>query len=969
LILQKEKIYVPLTEGVETRTDERFIQGKVTLLENGVYRKKGRIDKRYGFTNYTTDIFGGGSLSAAKGIYSYKNELLCESNGVLYSYSSALAKWISKGTMIRTSVETQTVIRNNSGQRDLNFATISNIRVYAWRDDDGTGMRYSVQDTSTGAYFVYNALLDAATGQPKIITSGSTFYVVYQDGSTTIKYRTISTSTPSTLSSESDLVTDLSTTRGFFDVVAVGSDIFLCYVPTGLTIKTIKYNTSMVQQDSDTFTPADIDGFLSLKASTVSGTTNLHYAWYQTTGSQLHVRIIRASDLDQVLADTAFTNGTLPGVITGVQISTSSHNVQWFLSGTFSSTTNSNLLYKGVMGTSGIVTDMVTATRRRGFLIATEAFRVNNAAYLGVAIVKDDQSALFVIDSNYNIIAKISPGEAGNTQNNYPWTAEVSGNVAYLAYNRKGEYNHEGNTFQTLLGYSIAAVDFGISTQASTAVINNNLYIASGALQVYDGVGSVEENFTYYPTILAVAPTISPGDLPDGDYQYCATYEWLDNQGNLHRSAPSAPVTATMTGGPASMGIEVDYLNLTNKEGTGRAEVKQVLYRTEEGPGSVFYRVDSFDNDTSASGNTILDGDADSAIIDNEILYTQGGILENIQAPTCDIVVAHGKRLVIGGLEDGTIVRVSKPIEDKVGIGFNEALEIKVPPQGGRVLDIFSMDEKLVFMKAGAIYWSSGDGPDRIGAGSFSDPQVLTDLVGIKNKNAGISTPIGIIFQSSKGFCLLDRSMALDTSFGDAVYDYKDYTVHSVVSIPNQDEVRFCTTDGPIIVYNYRENKWSVFPDMESVGSCIFDDKHVIVTSAGVAKYEDFTTFYDNGSTFIEMKARTGWIQVDDIEGLQRIWRMIVVGEYNSAHKLRVDVSYDYDATTEIHRISLSSAPTSYGYEVRHKRQKCSAIRYTISDEELDTPSGSGQGVSLSGLRLICGVKSKLSNQPATRKF
>jgi hypothetical protein len=188
---------------------------------------------------------------------------------------------------------------------------------------------------------------------------------------------------------------------------------------------------------------------------------------------------------------------------------------------------------------------------------------------------------------------------------------------------------------------------------ASSTTINGVTYIAAGSLKVYDGASAFEDGFAYYPTISDPAKAFSAGDVADGTYSYAATYEWLDNKGNLHRSSPSEIKTGEMTAGPAAMDVLVDNLQLTDKENSGRTDVKIVLWRTTAGPGLIFYRVAETDNIRGSDVQTFLDTLADDDITDNEILYTQGGILENIQPPACRFVFEHRGRLVVGGLENG----------------------------------------------------------------------------------------------------------------------------------------------------------------------------------------------------------------------------------------------------------------------------------------------------------------------------
>lgn len=963
--LQKQKVYLPLTEGLNTKSDDKFVvPGEVTLLENGVYVKDNTITKKYGFSNLTTSYLNGSGLSNTRGLYSYRDELLLETESNIYSYSPTNTQWVSKGTLNRSSATVNQIIRNNNEQTDLQFATLNNIRVFAWKDDRG-GIRYSVQDVVTGLNYVADVSLSSTGAAPRIVTSNNVFYICYYI-TTNIHYKTIDPSTPTTLSSQSTLVSDVHASVKTFDLTTLGTttstNIYLLYANTAKELITKKYNynlTSLVA--TNTHVPTDIDN-VAIATSTVSGTSYLHTVWFDGAGSVVRFRIIDTAFVE-VLASTVLNGGGNGVLITGVQITSSSHNVQWFTSSGFSDEPFGNEVATMVGGPTGVVS--VAVILSTDLRLATKAFALNGVAYAGVSVTLDPQGTLFFIDASKNILSKIAPGETGPGEDlTVLGSVETSGSTVTAAFNKLGEFKVEENIGRTLKGYSIVSLETSPAVSASSALLNNNLYVAAGTLYVYDGVSFFEDGFSFFPTVINTVPGTS-GDIENGTYQWVVVYEWLDNQGNLHRSAPSAVIEHTFSGSDdGSILIRTTPLTLTRKD-ISRSSVNAVIYRTEDN-GSVFYRVGSTVN--SAVIVDFTDTLIDTDITSNEILYTQGGILENIQPPTCDIVIAHNNRLVLGGLEDGNVIRFSKPATQNVAPGFNEGLELRLNSEGGRVTGLASMDSKLIFFKNNSIYYSTGDGPDKLGSGFFTEPQLISSVLGAESQNSVINTPIGILFKSLKGFYLLSRSLEL-VPIGDKLIDFNSNTISSSVSILGRDEIRLCTTDGNILVFNYHYQKWSVFTSLASVGSAIWNNQHVIVTSAGQAKYEDSSTYLDNG-TFRALKIRTGWVQIDEVSGLQRIYRVNVVGEYQTPHKLHVDVSYDYDsATIESHELAISADPKQYGYDVQHKRQKCSAVQYTIYDVVPTSATGTGQGFSLSGLRLLCGIKNKLSNSPATRKL
>jgi hypothetical protein len=975
-MLQKQKFFVPL-DGLNTRKDDKFLlPGEVKNLENGVYRKEGRIDKKLGFANLTKNIFGGGTLSEAKGVYTLGDELLCEADGHIYSYSENSSAWIDKGQFIRTSTETQSIMRNNAEQYDYQFATIGNVRIHVWYD---TRLKYSIQDIETGTYYVYDTTLTSATNQarPRVIASGTDFHIFCWSGSSGLRYLKISATTPTTLPADILFLGGLLANPGLkFDVTNIGSTFFLSYHNSSGNITTNRYDNAdfTVAAATNTYTPGvavgtDARSSMYVTTSTVSGTSYVHTAW-QDTNERTHVRILDTS-FNVIMADDDFTAEFYAPLITAVQESSASHTLTWFASppANASTSTHFDQVHTGTMGTSGMITDM-SFLNPRNMRLVTQAFKVDDISCVGVVLTQVDQRCIFFVDSDFNIITKIAAGEAGTAENSRRVIpVEVSGSTVTVGFNQLGQYKVEDNVGSSVEGLGLATINFGESNSCSVTKVNDALYFASGVLKVYDGVSVFDDNFAYYPDVISDDHLSgNPGNVEAGTYQYTATYEWLDNKGNLHRSAPALPYEIT-TAGSLTIIVDVSILSLSDKINQGRSQVKVVLWRTDETGAGPFYRVTDRDNDPDTINFVmrLTDNYSNTTITANEILYTQGGVLENIQAPASTSVTNHKNHLVITGLEDGEVLRSTKPAERHTAPGFNEALETRTSSEGGRNIAVASMDDKLVIFKESATYFCVGDGPDPFGAGMFTSPQLISDTIGCPYKNSIVLTTDGLMFQSSQGIYLLSRGLELIPM--DAPDDYVDSEIVNVVKIKDQNEVRFCQASGSILVYNWDFKRWSLFPDKSCVGSTIWQDKHVIVTSAAQVSYEDSSTYLDN-SVFVPMEITTGWIQLDEIAGLQRIYKVQVVGEYLTPHKLTVDISYDQDdSTVETHQLAVSADPKEYIYEFRPRRQKCSSIQFTLRDVVPTSGTGTGQALSISGLRLIVGVKSRLSNVPNTRRF
>ncbi len=484
--------------------------------------------------------------------------------------------------------------------------------------------------------------------------------------------------------------------------------------------------------------------------------------------------------------------------------------------------------------------------------------------------------------------------------------------------------------------------------------------------------------------------------MSDGTYQYVAVYEWVDNVGNIHRSAPSVPLSVTVSGGGSTQTVDIDVptARLTKKTGI-RSDATIELYRTENA-GSIFYKVTSIaspvENDPTADSVTITDTLADSTITSNEILYTTGGVLDNIAAPSADIVVNHNNRLWLAGLADKNQIRYSKTIVPGQGIGFNEALEINLEPVGGDIIQMASMDANLVVFKKNNIYTVTGDGPNAVGENSnLTEPQLIATDTGCSDSNSLVLGPDGLYFKSTKGIYLLTRSLEM-VYIGAPVEDFNNEVITSAQLLDNNNEIRFTTATGTMLVYNYYFKQWSTFTNKKVNDSVLWLNNYIYINTDDEILQES-NEYLDNNA-FVTSSVSTGWIPLNGLQGFQRIQRVSVLGEFKTGHTLRVKIYNDYSnilvqektfdtasilsSDSDFYGSGIYGVSTPYGgstngvyqFQVHCKRQKCQAIRIEVEDifDNDDLGSNNGEGMSLSGITLHVGIKQGLNKTIASKK-
>ena len=654
-----------------------------------------------------------------------------------------------------------------------------------------------------------------------------------------------------------------------------------------------------------------------------------------------------------------------------------------------------------------------------------------------------NEPTYFLIDSTGQIYMRLAFANGGGYE-----TTQVLPNVSYQSGNWFIPYLYKDLLTTVNKGTATGVPSAAIYTQTgvnlATFTINDNqqysseiagsLHLTGGMLWQYDGVAPVEHGFHVWPedqsgTWAATGGAIAP--QPDGmtntnAYWYQFTYEWTDATGNTHRSAPSIPIsittTGTNTGGPpytgtGSITLYVPTLRLTSKQpdpievAAGAPvtnPVRIVGYRWSVAQ-QIYYQFTSVQNpvinDPTVDYVTIVDTLADSSIIGNNILYTTGGVVEDIAAPASVASTLFNNRLWLVDAEDRNLLWYSKQVIEAVPVEMSDLLTIYVAPtsgaQGstGNITALAPMDDKLIIFKRDAIYYINGIGPDNTGANSqYSDPVFITSSVGCSNPNSIVLMQNGLMFQSDKGIWLLGRDLSTNY-IGAPVEAYNSYTTMSAQNIPATNQVRFIMNNNTTLMYDYFVNQWGVHTNIAAISGTLYQSSQTYLNAYGSVFQETPGTYID-GSEPVLMSLTTAWINVAGLQGYERFYFAYLLGTYFTPFTLNVSLAYDYNPSP-VQNIkvvpdnyvkpwggeaqwgsggswgsSTGPSPGSGGtaniFETRlfPQNQKCESFQVTIQ-EVFDPTYGAqpGQGLSLSGLNLIVGVKRGYRTQRASRSF
>jgi len=988
-----QTVSVPFTQGRDAKRDpKQLAPGKLTAAQNVRFSRPGAIAKRNGFAALLdADIeYEGMGGPDAGFLATFKNELLAGQGYSLLTLDDSDADWSERAKLDAVTCSQRSISRSGITQTSADSARHSGGRsIWVWIENNA--VRYSVIDDETGAVLVQSAAASGTLASEHVVMNakaavvGDFFLVGWVDrnspgelGTATQEVDYVSIPVTTLVKSAVQTLVTLrsypsgETPQRLWDwervQVSAGSidRVYVTWVAADISsnpqvgFRYIYVNAgSITLSTAGSFTAdAALIGAVAIWPWVVGGTNQIVIAWGKSGGGASYL----VTDFSAGSGGTPVSLGTTGTVvnITGVSDGT----LSWV---SYSYTSSGATITRIYSNTSDILMQDVR-------LVAKPLVR-GGWVYLVTAHVSADneQPTIFVWDHLRNIVARMAYREAGvsdlnnvlaetiqdDTDSNvYEWAGLVR---ARLYQDRNGL---DEIYWRSLQGVNAMRLEFDPVPGTAWAEMGNNLNLGGGFLRAYDGADLVEQNFHIYPENLSSSGGSGNGNI----YQYQACYEWNDNQGNLHRSAPSTPILHTQSASVApgnQITVTVPNLRLTAKEG-----VRIALYRTVTNApvGSVLYKVTEVANDEDSLTQNITDGITDALLVAGTQLYTAGGVVENLSPGPGLALVRFGNRLFVADSEQTTLLWYSKEVIPGFPVEFSDTLVMGIPEEGGAVTALGVMDGKLVVFKANRIFVVTGDGPDPTGNNnSFSPPQQVQTDVGCINHRSVVATPLGLMFQSEKGIYLLDRSLSVQY-LGAEVEDYNESTITSALLMPDTQEVRFTLAESATaLVYDYLVGQWVTYTNVANQDACLFRGLFTFI-AVGYVYQETPDTFTDvapgGAETYIQMLVTTGWLQVGTLQGFQRLRRVSVLGEYRASHTLTLAIAYDYDTTTAETVLAAQSSSGPYQWRFQPARQKCEAFQLTLSDSSTDTD---GEGLELSALGLEVGIKPGLGRRPVTK--
>ena len=543
---------------------------------------------------------------------------------------------------------------------------------------------------------------------------------------------------------------------------------------------------------------------------------------------------------------------------------------------------------------------------------------------------------------------------------------------------------------------SLVSVDFAPDRTFKSLETPNGLLITGGYLHHYDGNTVAENGFFNFPVFDSTTPGVqnpagSGGSWTGrlGIYRYRAVYEWYDEMGNLHRSAPSDSVKAEISSTTQSVELNVYVPQFTRKT-TGRSDsdatgVHVVYYRTTKN-GSLYHRIGSKGIDGTVASVHVSFTDfgmvTDEELIDNELLYTEGGIPMNSFVGSCKDLAMHKERAFVTTSENAVLF--SKAMGARDGINFTDTGVARVGSEKQTINAIESAGEAFLIFTNFYGFYITGEGPDQANVGGFTDPKRFAPGLGALSASDHMTSAGGAFIHTHQGLVKILPDLKIDYLGSRAEDIIGSNTIHTMCLDEGTNEARFFLTNtvsgssNEIVVYHTLYNQLTVHTVSYSgtnygVGAFYMDSNLYRVTADGnVHKYSP-KTYTDNctGSEVVyTMRVTTGDINIAGLQNAQRVYRVMLLGDYKSAHTLSVSSFVDYSVnlfdSTKIESFSqdVSSDNDPYNFRMHFKNQKCKAVRVGVT---IGGSSATGEAVILQGLALEVGVRAGTFKLPTAQ--
>lgn len=963
MALQRQTLSIPISEGLDTKTDEKQVPiGKALALENVRFQKTGKLSKRFGFTKKTiTTSQNNLNTYSLNAVISDNEYIAVKSNSGIFGYSSSDDKWIKQGLYPGgAKIKTDTIAKNTYDQLNPNQDTSPDGKYTAYCCIQKKGIIKSVllvlQDNDTGLkkyeYYADNNLID----NPKVICdyyNGNLRVTLWFQTGTSLCYQVYDKDLTVILS----LIPTITPVGNCWNVVKDDSFQYLTR-QSGTNVNATRYRFDGQSNLGGTITAVTAASNTSMSSIVI--------------GSDIHVSYPISGGLYLVrLSKTTFSLG----IKTNKVISPQPNRVALGYNGTqlvlmYDSLTpyvpTGNAFNVGylLLSLSFYNTDASDIYGR--LILASDPYYINgNVNCIVTSPSSAGNNSYYIFDPINNIMAQVFSPTLADTSNSLTTTkVSIIGDRVIMALTRnKGIALNIGELFSTI-GLSGVNLRYGCNYKDNSRVkVDQRLYVNDGSLIELDKSAPHENGFIIkaeFKSIEVFTGTTVP-DIANKKFSYAIIYEYFDSNGLVTRSAPDYFTTLATTPANTSNIVITLYSPVGSLKYVDSfvKPISGVIYRTTNN-GTIYYRIGEVILTNKGFADGIYEDTAsDISISDNETLYTTGGVLENNPSPPAEFCFSGGNRIFVGGLEEKDELGFSKKQLFGESVAFSDFFRIRVATGTSSDKTPISaggyMDGKVIIFRGQSIYFCQGDGPTEIGLGEFSNPEIISSDVGCYEPRSVLNYPDGILFKSKKGIYILGRDLSI-FYIGAAVEEFNSKFVIASCLSEKFNEARFYLDSGECLVYNYLFKTWSVFKDQTLKDADSYAGMPILISNNTI--FHETENLYKDDGSFYSMKFISPWLKLDLVQGYVRCYQLWIIGDYKSAHTLKCRVYTDYDNSIyEDYSLVYSNTDSpQYQFQISLPKQKVESIKFEIFDSNHAVGSN-GEAYDLSNIQVEIGIK------------
>ena len=630
MAVETQLMELPFQSGIDQKVDSRWLTvGSQTSVTNGVFKKAGAIDKRFGYTLLSATVVGAGDgiLAVSKAFIKFGDSMsICSEDAPLglaqedahciYSYSpTSEANANTTGAFVRMDNITEVIAWREPivewplAVSSFDIAYVNGYIVSAFTALENSSatvqtVYVNVVDAANGTTVIANyPILPSAGGTTAVRIAAGGIYaaVVMKEGVTVTASMYVAVLNTDTLAwgATTNLVADFDTGAGgghFFDVcwkAGASANFFILYPaviagPTSvskITFNTINASSVPSVTASATFGPPAAHTAPGQGYAVSCGTTNIIMSVAYDDGANTDVytsyRAATAA-LTSVLAETETVSnitGTAPTLRLANVVTGGGTDVVIVSNGVF-------VTWREI-DTGGTVSN--TGSILYQHILAGKPFVYDNHVYCNVAclsnLVSFDALSTVVTaaQGNYTLldllalqgygstahcgrpVACLAPRIANTTTSTYTANRVVP-NMSAVSSTEWLSVGTVAGGSSTRTGLNSLSYDFS-GHRWQNVELGDSTYINGGILTQFDGVRVTEVGFQHPPPgALSISPSNGAGSLTVlGNYTYYVLYQWIDARGQIQRSAASSG-SVTMGAADDTNTLVISHQSMTLKQ-------------------------------------------------------------------------------------------------------------------------------------------------------------------------------------------------------------------------------------------------------------------------------------------------------------------------------------------------------------------------------------------------------------------